>query len=158
MRVSQTALLLGLSSLATGVLFGVGLTLADMTNPNKVLNFLDVTGHWDASLLLVLGAAVVSAAAAFRWILRRPAPLLDARFHLPVQRAIDARLVSGAAIFGMGWGVAGYCPGPALASLGFANPETLWFIPALIVGMGLQRRVDAAGHGKQVVAPSALDI
>lgn len=129
-------------SLAAGLVFGVGLAVAQMTDPRKVLGFLDVTGAWDPSLLFVLGAAVVLSAVAYRWVLSKPAPLLDDRFHLPESTRVDFRLISGAAIFGMGWGLAGYCPGPAIASLGFGNPEALWVIASMIAGMALQQWLD----------------
>jgi len=129
----------GLAALAAGIVFGVGLAVAGMIDPRKVLAFLDVAGAWDASLLFVLGGAVVVAFAGFRWVQRRPAPLLDTRFHLPAASAIDAPLLVGAALFGVGWGLAGYCPGPAIASLGFGNAEALWFVPAMLAGAGVQR-------------------
>jgi uncharacterized membrane protein YedE/YeeE len=129
-----------------GTVFGVGLAVAEMTNPNKVLNFLDVTGTWDASLLFVLGAAVLLAAAAFHWVLRRSSPVLDEKFHLPQATKVDARLITGAAIFGIGWGIAGYCPGPVIASLGLGNPEVFWLLPALLIGAALQRSIDNAGR------------
>jgi uncharacterized membrane protein YedE/YeeE len=134
----------GFSSLVAGAVFGMGLAVAQMTNPNKVLNFLDLTGQWDASLLGVLGSAVVSSALVFRWILRQPKPWLEAQFHLPKPGVVDARLITGSAIFGVGWGIAGYCPGPAIASLAFANPEALWVLPALLAGTAAQRLMDAA--------------
>lgn len=140
----QQSALRGASSLAAGVLFGVGLAVAQMTDPTKVLGFLDVSGAWDASLLLVLGGAVVFSAAVFHWVLRKPSPVLDEHFHLPKSATIDARLISGAAIFGVGWGIAGYCPGPAIASLGFANPEALWLLPGLLAGVAMQRWLDYA--------------
>jgi uncharacterized membrane protein YedE/YeeE len=129
-----------------------------MTNPNKVLNFLDVTGSWDASLLFVLGAAVSLAAASFRWILRQSSPVLDEKFHLPKAIKVDARLITGAAIFGMGWGIAGYCPGPAIASLGLGNFEVLWLLPALVIGTALQRSIDAAGRFKSATGLQSLDV
>jgi hypothetical protein len=128
-----------LAALASGVVFGFGLALAGMIDPRKVLAFLDVAGAWDASLLLVLGAAVIIAAAGFRLVLRRRAPLLDEQFHLPPGGAIDVPLLLGAALFGVGWGISGYCPGPAIASLAYLNPEALWFVPALLAGAALQR-------------------
>jgi hypothetical protein len=128
-----------LVALLVGVVFGVGLALAQMVDPLKVLGFLDVAGAWDASLLFVLGGAVVVAAIGFRLALRRPAPPFDDRFQLPVARPVNAALIAGAAIFGIGWGLGGYCPGPAVASLGFGNAEALWFVPAMLVGAGLQR-------------------
>ena len=128
-----------LAALASGIVFGVGLAVAQMIDPRKVLGFLDVAGAWDASLLFVLGAAVVLAALAFRVVLRRPGPLFDSRFHLSSTIAVDWRLLAGSAIFGVGWGLGGYCPGPAIASLGFANTEAFLFVPAMVAGMGLHR-------------------
>jgi uncharacterized membrane protein YedE/YeeE len=133
------SVLRNLAALASGILFGLGLSLAQMTNPNKVLNFLDISGRWDPSLLLVLGGAVVLTTLGFWWVFNRSAPLWDQQFHLPLQRAIDRPLVLGSALFGLGWGLAGYCPGPAIASLGFGNPEALWVVPAMVSGAALQR-------------------
>lgn len=122
-----------------GILFGFGLALSGMTNPDKVLDFLDVTGSWDPSLLLVLGGAVGVTLVSFRFILRRPAPLLDRRFHLPSLRRTDGPLVVGAVLFGIGWGISGYCPGPAIASLAAPSWETWVFLPAFFLGAGLYR-------------------
>ena len=133
------ATLRNLAALASGVVFGLGLSLAQMTNPDKVLNFLDIAGNWDASLLFVLGGAVVLSALAFHFILKRRAPLWDSTFHLPLARAIDKSLVIGSALFGIGWGLSGYCPGPAIASIGLGNPEALWVVPSIIAGAALQR-------------------
>ncbi len=135
----MTAVWRGASALLAGAVFGIGLTVAGMTDPRKVLGFLDITGDWDPSLLLVLGGAVALAAVAFVFIQRRGKPLLDARFHLPPKVRIDARLLGGAALFGAGWGIAGFCPGPAIASIGLGNPEALWVVPAIVAGVFLQR-------------------
>jgi uncharacterized membrane protein YedE/YeeE len=148
----------GLSSLLVGTVFGVGLAVADMTNPSKVMNFLDVTGTWDASLLFVLGAAVLLAAASFRWVLGQTSPVLDEKYHLPEAIKVDARLITGAAIFGIGWGIAGYCPGPAIASLGLGNQEVLWLVPALLIGAALQRSIDAVGRFKSSPNLQSLDV
>ncbi|MEY2687439.1 MAG: hypothetical protein RL375_1637 [Pseudomonadota bacterium] len=129
----------GLAALAAGLIFGLGLGVADMVDPLKVLGFLDVAGAWDASLMFVLGGAVSVAALGYRLVLRRPWPRLADRFHVSARRDIDAPLVVGAALFGIGWGLVGYCPGPAIASIGFANPEALWFVPAMLAGAALQR-------------------
>lgn len=145
----------GLSSLLAGAVFGVGLAVSQMIDPAKVLGFLDVTGAWDASLLLVLGGAVILSAVLFRAVLQRPTPVLDDQFHLPRTSVIDARLITGAALFGIGWGMAGYCPGPALALLGFANPEALWFLPALLAGASLQRWLDRLRVPPPTAAPSS---
>lgn len=137
---TRTKLLHGAAALMTGTLFGLGLAVAQMTDPRKVLNFLDVAGRWDPSLLLVLGGATGLSVLAFRFILARRAPLLDAQFHLPpAQARVDLPLVAGSALFGIGWGLAGYCPGPAIASLALGNAEALWVVPAMVAGAWLQR-------------------
>lgn len=129
-----------LISLLAGALFGLGLAIAQMTNPQKVLAFLDVAGNWDPSLVMVMGAAVLITALGFRMVLRGPAPLLDTRFHLPTMTRPDARLLLGAALFGVGWGLSGYCPGPALATVLAGNHEAWVFVPAMLVGGLLHRR------------------
>jgi len=128
-----------LASLGTGLVFGAGLALSHMTDPERVLGFLDVAGHWDPRLLGVLGGAVAVTGLSFRRLLRRPAPRLDRHFHLPPYERVDARLLLGSVLFGIGWGLAGYCPGPAIATLGSANAEVWWLVPAMLAGMGLQR-------------------
>ncbi len=133
------AVLRKLAALASGVVFGLGLSLAQMTNPDKVLNFLDFTGTWDPSLLLVLGGAVVLSTLGFHLVFKRQTPVWDSMFHLPVAQAIDRPLLIGSALFGIGWGLSGYCPGPAIASLGFGNPEALWVVPSMVAGAALQR-------------------
>ena len=119
-------------ALGAGLLFGVGLWLSGMANPRKVLDFLDITGNWDPSLLLVMGGAVAVTAATFRPLIRKR----DLRFD---KTAIDIPLVAGAAIFGIGWGISGYCPGPAIASLAAPNWETWVFIPSVLLGAYLHR-------------------
>jgi uncharacterized membrane protein YedE/YeeE len=128
-----------LVALVSGTVFGLGLAVAQMTDPRKVLGFLDIAGPWDASLLFVLGAATGLYAVTYRFIRRRAAPVLDAQFHWPKLTSIDTSLVVGSALFGVGWGMAGYCPGPAVASMGFANAEALWVLPSILAGIGLQR-------------------
>jgi len=132
-------LLRNVAALASGLVFGLGLSLAQMTNPDKVLNFLDMGGTWDPSLLFVLGGAVVLSTVAFHFILKRNAPLWDGMFHMPLSQAIDKPLVIGSALFGIGWGLSGYCPGPAIASIGVGNPEALWVVPSIVAGAALQR-------------------
>ncbi len=128
-----------LVSLMAGLVFGLGLAIAEMTNPLKVLAFLDLAGDWDPSLAFVMGGAVTVTALAFRFILRRPVPFYGERFHLPTLTQIDRKLLVGAALFGIGWGLAGYCPGPALATVLSGNSEVWWFVPAMLVGGALQR-------------------
>ena len=128
-----------LTSLIAGLLFGIGLTLAQMVNPQKVLNFLDFAGAWDPSLAFVLGGATGTAAIGFRLVGRRAAPLFADRFQLPTAKDIDAPLVAGAVLFGIGWGLVGLCPGPAVASLAIAPGSVAIFVLALLAGMMLQR-------------------
>ena len=127
------------SALGAGFVFGIGLWLSGMANPQKVLGFLDITGAWDASLMLVMGGAVAVTAVAFRLVLKRPAPLFEKRFFIPLLRSIDFPLLAGAALFGIGWGIGGYCPGPALTALSSLSAETIVFVIAMIAGGLLQR-------------------
>lgn len=125
-----------LSALASGLLFGLGLTISRMVDPAKVLAFLDVAGNWDPSLALVLLGATGTAAIGFRVLFGlRPAPLFAEAFNLPTARKIDRRLITGAAIFGVGWGLVGLCPGPALAGLGLAFRPVAVFVAAMLAGM-----------------------
>lgn len=125
-----------IAALASGLLFGLGLAISQMVNPRKVLNFLDVTGSWDPSLALVLGGALAVSFVAFRFVLGRGTPVLAQKFELPTRTEIDLHLIGGAVIFGIGWGLIGLCPGPAIASLAYGNLESVWFVIALAVGLG----------------------
>lgn len=132
-----------IANLVAGVVFGLGLIISGLANPAKVLNFLDLAGAWDPSLAFVMAGAVLTAAIGFRFVLARPAPILDTRFHLPAATAIDRRMLAGAAMFGVGWGLSGYCPGPAITALPLLNPATLVFVAAMLLGMWLGRGVTA---------------
>ena len=123
-----------LIAVLTGAMFGVGLTLAGMVNPYKVLNFLNLLGNWDPSLALVMGGGLAVTLVSFRWVLNRPKPILAAEFSLPVRFDIDRKLVIGGVLFGLGWGVAGYCPGPAIAALSFGSAEPWLFVAAMLLG------------------------
>lgn len=120
--------------LISGVLFGLGLGLSQMIDPMKVLGFLDVGGKWDPTLLFVLGGAVGVTIVSFRFVLRLSHPLYSDKFYLPSKKDIDWPLVLGAAIFGIGWGIGGYCPGPAITSLVLGNFNPFIFLGALIAG------------------------
>ena len=127
------------SALGAGFLFGIGLWLSGMANPRKVLDFLDITGNWDPSLLLVMGGAVAVTAVAFRPILkRRP---------MDFKTALDAPLIIGAALFGIGWGIGGYCPGPALTALSNLSADVLVFVAAMVGGGFLAKIAAPAGPG-----------
>jgi uncharacterized protein len=129
--------LLWLVSLFTGALFAVGLAVSGMTQPAKVVGFLDVFGDWDPTLGFVMLGAVAVNFVATRWILRRPAPILDQQFRLPTASRIDPRLLLGGALFGVGWGLAGYCPGPAITAAAAGHSTTLVFAAAMLVGMAV---------------------
>jgi uncharacterized membrane protein YedE/YeeE len=119
------------------LLFGIGLILSGMSDPSKVLGFLDLAGDWDPSLALVLGGAVLVGAMAFPFASKRSKSILGEVMHLPTATQIDRRLVFGSVTFGVGWGLAGYCPGPALASLAQGGLKPLLFVVAMLLGMGL---------------------
>ena len=122
------------SALGAGFLFGIGLWVSGMANPKKVLGFLDITGDWDASLMLVMGGAVAVTVVAFRLILKRKKPLIEEKFNVPTLKDIDFPLVAGSAIFGIGWGIAGYCPGPAITALSTLSTESIVFVVAMVAG------------------------
>ena len=126
-------------ALGAGFVFGTGLWVSGLANPRKVLAFLDVAGNWDASLLLVMGAAVAVTLAGYRFVLRWKRPLLADAFDLPKKTDLDLPLFAGAALFGIGWGIAGYCPGPALTALATLSRESLVFVFSMIVGGTLYR-------------------
>jgi uncharacterized protein len=122
-------------SLLAGAIFGAGLTISDMVNPARVLNFLDVAGSWDPTLIFVMVGGLAIATVGYRLIFRRASPVFGDKFNLSTQRQIDLPLVGGAALFGVGWGLAGICPGPAFADLATLEPKVLIFVAAMLVGM-----------------------
>jgi uncharacterized membrane protein YedE/YeeE len=132
--------------LAAGALFGLGLLVSGMMNPAKVLGFLDLAGAWDPSLAFVMAGAIPVAALGFRLGLRRARPVCAQAFVPPARRGIDRRLIAGAVLFGLGWGLAGLCPGPSLALLGLADPGAGLFVLAMVAGMLI------AGRGAQPAA------
>lgn len=124
---------------AAGLLFGLGLTVSAMINPAKVIGFLDLAGNWDPSLMLVMGGGLAVTTPAFQYLLRRPQPFLQPRFYLPTRQDLDPKLLGGAVLFGLGWGLAGLCPGPALTAMMTFHWEAWLFVGAMIAGMGLHR-------------------
>ncbi len=126
-----------------GLVFGFGLLLGGMTNPAKVLAFLDVAGVWDPSLALVMAGAIAVAAAPLNWARTRKQSLLGAPMQLPVKRSLDARLIGGSLVFGVGWGIAGFCPGPAVALLSTGRWQVLVFVVAMLVGMYLFAKLES---------------
>lgn len=143
--------MLAFTSLLAGLVFGIGLMVSGMANPAKVLGFLDLFGRWDPSLALVMGGAVAVSAVAFAIARRRSASLLGAALKLPTARQIDRRLVMGSVLFGIGWGIAGFCPGPALVALGMGEAKALVFVAAMLAGMGLFEGLETARQ--RVAAP-----
>jgi uncharacterized protein len=131
-----------LSALVAGVIFGFGLCTSEMINPARVIGFLDVLGRWDATLPMVMIGAVAVAGLGFPWITRRRVPMFAEKFYLPDARDIDARLIGGSALFGLGWGLAGLCPGPAIAALASLSPSILLFVAAMIGGQWLASRLE----------------
>ena len=123
-----------LMTLFCGIIFGIGLSLSHMIDPNKVLSFLDIFGNWDPSLIFVMLGALVVAFVSFKLILKRPAPIWVESFHISRKSSVDKPLILGAAIFGIGWGMSGYCPGPAIAGLGFLSMESVIMVTAIYLG------------------------
>jgi hypothetical protein len=145
---------------ASGFLFALGLGVSGMTQPAKVLAFLDVAGSWDPSLALVMIGAIAVHAPIARLILRRRAPVLASAFHLPALRTIDGRIVTGAAVFGVGWGLAGLCPGPAVTVLASGKPIAFAFVGAMLAGMAVEsalERLVGSRFGSRPARPAAME-
>ena len=128
-----------LAALGAGLLFGLGLAISQMLNPAKVIGFLDITGNWDPSLIFVMVGAIAVAFIFFRIILKTPAPKFDRQFHIPTAASIDKNLILGAGLFGIGWGLVGLCPGPAISSLAYGRVESVIFLVAMFVGFYIER-------------------
>lgn len=135
-----------LIALLAGLLFGVGLSLGGMNQPAVVLGFLDVFGQWNPRLAFVMAGAVLTTAIGYRWVLGRARPWVEPSFHRPTATRFDVRLIGGAAVFGIGWGIAGYCPGPALASLGAGVPSLLALVAAMVAGGWLAAWLSGPKH------------
>lgn len=119
----------------SGLIFGVGISISGMANPAKVLNFFDIAGTWDPSLAFVMGGALIVTFIGYRFVLKRPTPFMETAFQLPTRRDLDLPLIGGSAVFGIGWGIAGFCPGGALPALGTGRTEVLIFVAALLGGI-----------------------
>lgn len=141
-------------ALVCGALFGLGLVISGMSNPAKVLAFLDITGRWDPTLLVVMFAALAVTLPAFRWTLGRQSPLVTSRFALPAALTIDRRLIAGSALFGIGWGLVGLCPGPAVTDLITGNKRIVLFVAAMLVGAAMASVIGQRG-ARDASAPSA---
>jgi uncharacterized membrane protein YedE/YeeE len=134
-----------LTALLSGLIFGFGLILSGMANPAKVLGFLDLAGHWDPSLAFVMAGAIAVGAVAFFIARKRTVSFLGGAMHLPTARDIDRRLVGGSLLFGTGWGLGGFCPGPGLVALGMGEMKALVFVAAMIAGMVIFEVLEHAG-------------
>lgn len=137
-----------ITSYFIGLIFGIGISISGMANPAKVLNFFDIAGTWDPSLIFVMGGAVVVAFIGYRIVFLRKTPVFNARFQLPTNTTLDVRLIAGSAVFGIGWGIAGFCPGGALPALGTGRVEVLIFVAALIAGILAARSLIALGGAR----------
>ncbi|MEL7090701.1 MAG: DUF6691 family protein [Pseudomonadota bacterium] len=133
-----------IASYFIGLIFGIGISISGMANPAKVLNFFDVAGTWDPSLIFVMGGALVTTFLGYRVVFARTAPLLSKGFNLPSARNIDAKLIGGSAVFGVGWGIAGFCPGGALPALGTGRWEVVVFVGSLIAGIFVAQVIQRA--------------
>lgn len=131
----------GIVALICGLVFGAALAMSGMTDTAKVLGFLDVAGNWIPDLAFVMGGAVLVTLIGFRLVLKADRPLLSPKFFLPTKTAVDGKLMLGAAIFGVGWGVYGYCPGPAMSALTYGDNETAMFVVAMLIGMAVANKV-----------------
>lgn len=140
------------SALFAGLVFGLGLIVSGMADPAKVLGFLDLAGLWDPSLALVMGGAVAVGAAAFAMVRRRPTSLLGLPMRMPAARPIDRRLIVGSALFGVGWGLAGICPGPSIVLIGMGSPQAVLFVAAMLAGMGLFELLERRGRRRPLAA------
>jgi uncharacterized membrane protein YedE/YeeE len=140
-----------------GLIFGLGLLISGMANPAKVQNFLDLAGSFDPSLICVMLGAVVVTFLGYRFAFRRPRPVLVERFSLPTAKNIDRKLVLGAALFGIGWGLSGFCPGPAINSLPLLAKGTLIFVPAMLIGISLARLLIQTSPSDKAVSAGATE-
>ncbi|MEO1703110.1 MAG: DUF6691 family protein [Pseudomonadota bacterium] len=139
-------------TLLTGALFGLGIAISGMANPAKVVNFFDIAGTWDPSLIFVMGGALITTMIGYRLVFgARSMPLFEARYHLPTRRDIDPQLVGGSALFGVGWGISGFCPGGAIPALGLGHWEVPVFVASMAVGVMIARTIL---HGRSTVAPA----
>jgi len=132
--------------LVSGIIFSFGLVFSGMTNPEKVIGFLDIFGKWDPSLAFVMGGAVIFNLISFHFILRRKAPLLEQNFDLPLKVEIDKKLIIGASIFGVGWGLIGICPGPSIVNLVTLNINSFLFVGSMIIGMTLFKVLNSSSR------------
>jgi uncharacterized membrane protein YedE/YeeE len=146
-----------LANLAAGLIFGLGLLISGMANPAKVQNFLDLSGSFDPSLIFVMAGAVMVTLIGYRLVLRRAKPVLGEVFRVPARKEIDLALVGGSALFGIGWGLSGFCPGPAITSIPLFAQGTLVFVSSMIAGIALTRVLAQPKIGAGSAAPGSRE-
>ncbi len=129
------------TALLIGMVFGAGIALAGMINPAKIFNFFDVAGIWDPSLAFVVGGALIVTGVGYRLVWKRNAPIFDVKFHLPTRKDLDPALIGGSALFGVGWGIAGFCPGGAIPALGLGESQAFVFVVAMLAGIWGMRAI-----------------
>jgi uncharacterized membrane protein YedE/YeeE len=139
----MTSLKTGLGPLLGGMLFSIGLGVSGMTEPAKIISFLDIFGDWDPSLIFVMVGAIGVNAILHRFITKKTTPLFDSKFHLPTKTQLDKKLLIGSALFGIGWGITGLCPGPGLAAASTGQPYPVAFVVSLVTGMALVKWFDS---------------
>ncbi len=137
-----------LSAFVVGLIFGIGLIFAGMTDPSKVIGFLDIAGQWDPSLAMVMGGAIAVGFVAFRFARGRTVNFLGGDLHLPTKNDIDLRLIGGSLLFGVGWGLGGFCPGPGITALGMGEPKAVIFVLSMLAGMALFEGADRLRHAR----------
>jgi uncharacterized membrane protein YedE/YeeE len=142
-----------IAALISGLLFGLGLGFSQMIDPQRVIGFLDIAGNWDPTLAFVMGGAVAVTAIAFRLVLKRPTPIFNGKFYVPTRKDIDSPLLLGAALFGIGWGIGGYCPGPAITAIALGTLNPLLFVAAMIAGSLAYKWVSTRGVSQSAVLP-----
>ncbi len=130
------------AALLSGIVFGLGLAISEMINPARVIGFLDIAGQWDLTLALVMGSALVFTVVGFPLITKKAHPILAEKFTLPTKKTLDTPLISGAVLFGIGWGLAGLCPGPAIAGLASLNPDIFLFVAAMVAGQFIGLKIE----------------
>lgn len=141
-----------IGSYIIGLVFGIGISISGMANPAKVVNFFDIAGIWDPSLAFVMGGALIVTFIGYTYVLKRPAPLLDGTFHLPTRKDLDVQLLGGSIVFGVGWGIAGFCPGGALPALGTGVSDVFVFVGAMLVGIHAAKTMKCRMGAKTVSA------
>ena len=141
-----------IGSYIIGLIFGIGISISGMANPAKVVNFFDVAGIWDPSLAFVMGGALIVTFFGYTFVLKQPAPFLDGTFHLPTRKDLDGELLGGSVVFGVGWGIAGFCPGGALPALGTGVTDVFIFVGAMLAGIAVARTIKTRTGARTVSA------